>query len=349
MTVAWNDYLKVPNTTEEFCRYRQQGRESFLQQRENIRRLIEALAPRTVACLGAGVLNDIPYQSLIRSEAMLHLVEWVPEMAETGVHLSVIQPDEEGEKAPSCVYCDPNVSCPEQYCTAFARTENSQAKVCEHYEPGSEITPTCAAFGRGEYPKIWCADVTGGYASAFGERINGELRKVRSWNDAFTKAIALAERLKSRRTNLGIAERSVDLVTSSMLVSQFDHEPYEYFSHRATDRLGTPTPGEERRLLPTMERLRSILLINQVERHCEEICRLLAPGGVCYMSFEMFRTVPDGAGWFLVEGMPRALEVVGRYFLFDFERIGENDCFARFETQGEPSLTYSFVLNPKQR
>ena len=97
-----------------------------------------------------------------------------------------------------------------------------------------------------------------------------------------------------------------------------------------------------------MERLRSILLINQVERHCEEICRLLAPGGVCYMSFEMFRAVPGGAGWFLVEGMPRVLEIVGRYFHFDFDRIGEEDCLARFETEAEPSLTNSFVLKPKE-
>ena len=96
MTVVWNDYLKVPNAAEGLCRYRQQGRESFLQQRENIRRLIEALSPRTVTCLGAGVLNDLPYQGLIRSEAMLHLVEWIPGMTETGVHLSVIETEEEG-------------------------------------------------------------------------------------------------------------------------------------------------------------------------------------------------------------------------------------------------------------
>jgi hypothetical protein len=132
-----------------------------------------------------------------------------------------------------------------------------------------------------------------------------------------------------------------------MVISQFDHEPYEYFAHRAADKLGLPTAKEEKQLLPVMNSLRSTLLVNQVVQHCEEIRRILAPGGYCYMSFEMFHVVPAGEQWFLVEGIPKALDIVGRYFLFDFDIIPRHQPMTRFETEDSPSLVLSFMLSSR--
>ena len=150
--------------------------------------------------------------------------------------------------------------------------------------------------------------------------------------------------MKKHLAQISVADASVELVTSPMVISQFDHEPYTYFSHRAADSLGQPS---QRELAPAMERLRSQLFSVQVERHCQGIVRMLAPGGVCYMSFELFHVVPRGVQWFLVQGVAKVLEVVRRYFLFRWDIIGEDQTLTRFQAEGEPSLVCSLVLEPK--
>ena len=133
-----------------------------------------------------------------------------------------------------------------------------------------------------------------------------------------------------------------------MVMSQFDQEPDDYFAHQAADLLGPPTAKEEKQLLPVMKALHEVLLRRQVEQHCEEIRRILAPDGYCYMSFEMFHVVPAAAQWFLVEGMAKALEIVGRHFLFDFDLIPHHQPMTRFQTGDTPSLVFSFMLAGSQ-
>ncbi|MCH7629599.1 MAG: hypothetical protein IH997_12935, partial [Proteobacteria bacterium] len=117
-----------------------------------------------------------------------------------------------------------------------------------------------------------------------------------------------------------------------MLVSQFAYEPYQFFSFRTAERLGPPTPEQEERLLPAMEKLRSALFTHQVQRHLDEVQRILAPGGICYLSFELFSTVPQSHQWFMVEGVPTVMEAAGKRFHFNFDIIPENELVTQSQT-----------------
>lgn len=147
--------------------------------------------------------------------------------------------------------------------------------------------------------------------------------------------------------HISIPDGNVEFVTSFLVVSQFDHEPYNYLTSQAAEMIGPPTQREERVMHDSMELLRSILLGSQVERHCREIRRILAPGRCCYMVFELFHVVPAGKHWFLVDGASRTLDVIARHFHFDFDMIPEDRLETRFQSSDTPSLVCSFVLQPK--
>lgn len=342
VSVGWNEYLGASDTCAKFCECHRRCKSSFEEHYRNIQVAIEATQPKVVACLGAGVLNDIPYESMIRSGASIHLVDWIPDSIDTGIDLSIIQNDESGQ--PHCIYCHPTVTCPQAYCRNYRSSSRSAASVCRSFVSTPGTPPRCAAYERGDQPGVHYEDVTAGYGAEFGREILAELRGVRSWRQAFVRAQALANRVDYHRTCTTIADASVQFVTSSMVISQFDHEPYEYFSHCAADLLGPPIAKEEKQLLPLMKSLRETLLAKQVVRHCEEIKRILAPGGYCYISFEMFHVVPEKPQWFLVEGMATALDIIGRHFVFDFDLLPQDQQMSRFRAGDAASLVFSFLL-----
>ncbi len=347
MATTWEDYLTRPDAASAHRDCHLRFRRAFASQRDCIRRIFETTRPRVVACLGAGVLNDLPYRTFIESGAVVHLVDWLPGVVESGVAHSIIRHTESGPA--QCVYC----LCPEAdaraYCRNYRKSRTSAREVCDRFAPNAREPATCRAFHKGDLPFIYRQDVTGGYASAFGRGVRGEVRAVTSWRQALRRAGALANRVKRQRTIMDIADASVDLVTSSMVVSQFEHEPYGYFSKQAAAVLGPPSPGEENRLSPAMEALRSTLLANQIERHLDEIERILAPGGHCFMAFEMFH-VDDGTGrWFLVREMHGALAAIAGRFDFNFDILPQSDSVALFETPGGRSVVHRFVLEPRAK
>ena len=347
MLTPWNDYLAVSDPEAAFDACHSRCRGTFLRQREIIAGVVEAMRPKTVACLGSGLLNDIPYRRLVRAGATLHLVDWLPGIAEAGVARSIIELGEGG--GPACVYCALGNDRARAHCRRFTPPASPAAGVCDQFRPTPEPPLACLSFDRGEQPECHAEDATGGYASAFAAQVRDGLEGARTWKKAFAGAATAAKTARRRRTPLSIADGSVDLVTSSMLISQFEHEPYRYFSRQAVKRLGPPATGEERRLAPVMDSLRTTLIGDQIERHCDEIERILAPGGRCFMSFEAFQRGPAGGRWFLVEEMHAALGRLARRFDFDFELIGEADMVLRSDTAEDPALVYAFVLAPKGR
>ena len=346
MPTPWSQYLQPANAPALYGACRQRCRSSFDDQRANISRVFEATRPSGVACLGAGALNDIPYDVMVHAGARIHLVDWVPGSVDAGIDLSIIQTQKDGN--PSCLYCRPPPTAPEQYCRNFERPEAGSSAVCKNFRPSAGCPTRCEAFERSDRPRVYYQDVTGGFADAFGRSVLGELHGVRSWRQALECATALVERLGPlQQTHVSIPDSSVDLVTSSMVVSQFEHEPYDYFARQVAEMLGPPAPGEERKLRSALESLRSTLLVNQVRRHCREIARILAPGGRCYMAFEIFHPVPNATHGFLVTGASQALETIGEHFHFNFDIIPEDRLLMRFETPDAPSLACSLVLEPK--
>ncbi|MCH7888301.1 MAG: hypothetical protein IIA00_03380 [Proteobacteria bacterium] len=345
MPVQWQDYLTVPGGKAVYCECHRRCRGAFERQREIIGSVLDKTNPNVVACLGAGILNDIPYRRMVRSGATIHLVDWLPGITDAGIDWSIIERDEDG--AARCVFCTLSEDRSAAYCRRFTGDGGSDAEVCGSFVAGKGSPFLCTAFEKGTQPICHTADVTGGYASAFAERVLDAVGDARSWKSAFGRAIALANRVSRQRTNLGIPDASVDLVTSSMLVSQFDHEPYDYFSWQVAEVLGPPTAKEERRLEPAVQRLRATLRTNQFDGHCDEIERILAPGGYCFMSFEMFVLDAAASRWILVKEMHEVLGLLARRFSFAFDILPEHELFARFVGQKAASVVCSLVLQAR--
>ena len=345
MTLSWNDYRSLPDAARRYQECSFHCRAAFEHQRRNISKVIAATRPTTVAVLGAGVMNDVPYGHLLNLQAEVHLIDWLPGAPEAGLRYSLISEDAPGEF--SCLYCRPGVDVPGDYCRNYCRLADELRKVCDNFEPTQNAPPQCATFERGVLPVTYCEDVTGGYAETFARQVGRTLRGVQSWRKAIERSVALARKVRGTQ-KLSLPSHGMDLVTSSMVVSQFEHEPYQFFAQAAEDLLGPPTPSEERTLLKAVSRLRDTLIARQLENHCAEIVRILKPGGRCYMSFELFHEHAASRGsWFLVESTHRALGVLGRRFTFDFDILTPTETAERFSTGETSSLVYSYVLRPR--
>lgn len=342
MPTNWNDYLAAARAADAYRVCHDTQGAAFAPLRGVIGRVFEASGAETVACLGAGVLNDIPYAKMVRAGAALHLVDWLPGAVESGIGWSIIGEGSGG--GPECVYCSLGDEKASAYCRSYRPPGGRAAAVCESFAPPAEAVPGCEAFTRGELPHVRTEDVTGGYASAFAERVLGELEGVGSWRQALGRANALAKQVRRHRTSLSIAAGSVDLVVSSMLLSQFEHEPYTFFSRQAAKLLGPPRTSEEKRLRPALESLRSTLLKTQIEHHCAEIERLLGPGGRCLMTFEMFTHQPALGRWTLVPEMHEALARLAKRFHFDLGLLDAADGTIAFEGRDGPSRVLCLVL-----
>lgn len=345
MPTSWNDYLSLPAADKTYRECQERCAEGFEPLRAITRRVVEALEPESVACLGAGVLNDIPYRTLVRTAAEIHLVDWLPGAVEAGITRSILAQNENG--LPECVYCALDGEAPGVYCVHFKKTSDGEKQVCDHFEPGDGDFLTCKAFERGEQPAIRREDITGGFATAFGEKVGKALGGVKSWKQALRRADVLANRVRHHHDSLGIEDGSIDLVTSSMVVSQFEYEPYDYFAKMARKFLGFPSKKEERRLESELNSLRSKLLVWQVERHLDEIERILAPEGRCFMAFEVFQCDPDSKRWFLVKEMHHILGVLGQRFDFDFDILPAAESCIEMRVSSAPSVVQAFVLRPK--
>ena len=346
MITSWEDYLSPRGRSDAYRACHRRCRAAFDHQRDCIQQIFDARRPKVVACLGAGVLNDIPYRRFVEAGATIHLVDWLPDATDFGIAQSIVSDGPEG--AHQCVYCRLADGDPRDYCCAYRQTGPSCSGLCDAFEASADQPASCQAFRRGHLPHVHRQDVTGGYASAFGMGLAAELRGVGSWRQALRRATALAHRIKNRRSKLHIPDGSVDLVVSSMVISQFEHEPYEYFSRQAAAVLGPPTLQSERRLRRSADQLRAILVHNQVEQHCQEIERILAPGGRCFVAFEMFHRADGDAVWYLVDGMHRALDALAQRFHFDIDGCPGPLADAGFKTNGGRSVVYHLLLAPKQ-
>ena len=344
MVTTWQQYLRVPDAGRAYGQCQRLRESAFASLRDCLRRVVTATRPKSVACLGAGVLNDIPYWTLVHGGAGLHLVDWLPGIVESGIARSVIR--REGENAPRCVYCTLGDQISGDYCSRYAA--HSSRLVCKRYEPVAGDPPSCAAFERGSEPRILQQDVTAGYATAFGTAVPAILDDARSWRQALRRASALARRAEGGRTNLDIADGTIDLVVSSLVISQFESEPYGYFSKQAAERLGRPSRSEKSRLQRPLENLRSHLLRTQIDRHFDEIDRILAPTGQCFLSFEMFHSDGRDEQWFLVNEMLSALGILGRRYDFDFNFLAPRDSVVQYQGTNGSSVVYAFLLRPKK-
>ncbi len=132
-----------------------------------------------------------------------------------------------------------------------------------------------------------------------------------------------------------------------MVLSQFVHEPYQYFARQVASKLGPPSVQEERQLARPLETLQNTLVVNQIENHLDEVERIMAPDGRLFVAFEMFHFDPARSACFLVRDMHRALEILDRRFDFDFDLLPARDSVAEVQVRGAASVVHAFTLRRK--
>lgn len=341
----WHDYLVPTGGANALAACRNLCLPAFASQRNTIEQIAQKLQPTVVACLGAGPLNDIPLDYLVGSQATVHLVDWMQGSIDFGLTRSIIEQQAAGDVA--CIFCRLSAGTPEQYCLSYQKPADASQTVCPAYADDTASGETCASYRKGTLPHVHYQDVTGGYASAFATALGDALDGVTTWRQAFRRAITLARRVKKRRTPLDIADHSIDLAISSLLVSQFEFEPYDYFSRQVSSLIGPPSTREEKQLRPLIESLRAELVTNQVLGHCDEIERILAADGHCFMAFEMFHREHGSKRWFLVHEMHRILELIADRFAFDFDSDPQPETQTLFEATTGRSIIQHFLLSPK--
>ncbi|MGY9006306.1 MAG: hypothetical protein ACKVJQ_09475 [Alphaproteobacteria bacterium] len=343
MIAAWRHY-REPDTSMSLTLAEDTGRrQAFKTLRDTIADIVHHLEPKTITCLGAGVLNDIPYRDMLQNGTEITLVDWFPNRVEHGIKHSLIQNNENGK--PNCAYCalDPKVA--KAYCHNFTNTENNPTDVCTRYLGDASGKAVCTTFKQGTEPTILDGDVTQGFATAFAAQITEKIKTFKGWRQAIKGATHLAHQIKDKKSTLEIPDSSMDFVTSSMLVSQFEHEPYDLFSNRSHIQLGEPTPRDERRLAAPMEKLRSDLFATQFERHCDEISRILRPEGHCFMAFELFHRNIDNE-WFLVPEILDTLANITGTLAFDFDLLPPDQGMIRLNPINRPSMIMCMILKP---
>lgn len=343
-SVFWDSYLSTGKyigfSEEKFSLYEK----IFSDHKENISSMIHSLSPRSVAVLGSGYLNDIPLDDLVEEGRKIYLVDWVDNVSEVGVSRSIVCKGK-GDGY-NCLFCKKSTG--EEYCLNFTG-EFKEEGVCTGFESVEEPFITCKNYEPAKEPSFIKADITGGVAQSFAEKIERNIASCKTAKNAFLKAIAILEKYKYMP--IPVENDSIDLVTSSMVMSQFDFEPYTYFSKLLQREFGREDlEKHSSKLVPLMEKMRTRLFMLQVESHVKEMYRIVKKDNKArvYVSTELFRSYQSDDVFFLVQDMPKALEILGKYFLFYFDNLLESKVLRKTETGEGVSINQCYTLTPKE-
>ncbi len=317
----WNQYLR--SAAVSVAEHKMRSAATFAPQREAIDALCRVLRPQTVVCMGAGHLNDIPIDRLIADGAAIFLAEWIEGIAEQSFRHDLVR---QTEQHFVCLACQCSVD-PTKFCLNYADDEAGAARLrdhCTNFVPAEpDGTPLCGHYTPGIFPRFLHADITGGVAIHFMREAAVISQQAKKPRQAFREAIHVSAHPRAQAA-LPLADGSADFITSSMVVSQFDFEPYTYFISNLYARFGRD--AVERNIDAVhglVETLRNNLFLTQVEAHCREMLRLLKPDGRIYFSIETLHRDEESEHWFYAEASAKALEIVARHFLFDLDTAPE--------------------------
>ena len=346
----WDSYLR-PSTVSA-AEQKAVSAATFACQRETVGKLCQMLHPQAVVCMGAGHLNDIPLEVLIADHADIYLVEWIDGVTEQSFQLDLVK---QIEQRVVCLVCQCSGD-PSKYCQHYGledRRSSGRAPGpvdhCDNFVPAdAKGTALCGNYAPGPFPRFLHADVTGGVAEHFARQAAAVLRQAKKPGQAFREAIRISAH-PCADSALPLADHSVDFITSSMVVSQFDFEPYSYFVRNLYARFGRQAVERNSDALNALvETLRDNLFLTQVEAHCREIARLLKPDGRVYFSIEALHRERPSDHWFYAEVMCKAMGIVARHFLFDLDTLPDIIVPARSEmVRGGASVIHSYLLLPR--
>lgn len=340
----WDEYLAAKGN---FTDCRRKCYDSFARQRERIRNLYSALSPRKVVCMGSGYLNDIPIEDFVAAGSSIFLVDWIKNLSREAFVCDVVK---ESEESYQCIVCSARGD-PHRFCLNYEDPDVShqdlKPQLCSQFYPSKGSLPHCENFKFGADPSFIEADATHGRAGTFARKILQLLPNAKNPKSVFKNALREVRQLKNVSQPLPIEDRSVDFVTSSMVVSQFEFEPMGFLSQNLALKFGTEELQRlEKNLNPYMEELRDNLFLSLVEGHFKEIHRILKEDGRVYFSHEAFHRSEDSSGWFWVRNFAMTMEIIGKYFRFDFDTLPGLCEPDRVEILGGESIIPSYVLVP---
>lgn len=346
---TWEEYIQadLPDDVVESCR--STCASVFQHQKETIKDLASQLKPHTVACLGSGCLNDIPIFDLYKSAKRVYLVDWLPGISEKSLNLSLIEVNNSGFSCEICrLACDKT-----SICTSYTDTNSDDQQTCAQFvlqKDDSSNSLQCRNFAPGEALSFQTGDVTAARASQFAKSLPRLIELSTTPQECLK--IVNDELLNFSKTNdyLPIQEGSIDLVTSSMVISQFDHEPFDFFTKNLIEKFGFAKLKRCREeMIPLSESFRNNLFSLQLDGHMKQLRRLVRPKtGRVFLSVELFRTLPNSPEYFLAKEISNGLELVSNYFSFDFNILPWNKVLHQVDTgDGGSSIIQSYVLTPK--
>ena len=317
---------------------------TFAKDRENLSRFYRLFKPKEIGCLGSGCLNDIPIEEFLRGGSRVWLVDWIPGISEKSFAFDLIRSDDAGH---ACILCNlPGGG--EHFCKNFKAPEQ-KAHVCDNFCLTEGFPPRCARYAPGSEPRFITCDTTLGRATCFATSAERIVARAKTPAECFQAALEECRRScwKLNR-KLDIPDGTLDFVSSVMVMSQFEHEPFTFFSRLLARRFGEERLAkEEEHLAPLMEGLRAELLRMQVEGHAREMYRLVnKKRGHAYFSVELFEKHADRKDFFVVEGAASMLETLGNYFFFDFEALPLDRALRRVNVGEGRSVVQSFLLAP---
>lgn len=341
----WDSYLSPgldeSSVQDKFCPYKQ----GFSHHREAIAHLIELLAPDSVAILGSGFLNDVPVSDIVRESRDIYFVDWIENISQLGMSRSIIQKDDGGSC--NCLFC---CNCAgTEFCGSFSGVIEGK-NVCSEFQAADESFPACKNYQPASQPNFIKADITAGVGRSFSEKIEKRLNNCKTVKEAILKASAITDNFDYQA--IPIETDSIELATSSMVLSQFDFEPYSYFTNLLINRFGSEEiKRHESKLTLLLETLRDKLFIAQVESHVKEMYRIIKKDlkPRIYLSAELFHSYPGTDRYFLVHHMPKALEIISKYFYFDFNQPFPEDALVKSQVGEGWSVTQCYLLTPKER
>ena len=340
----WGDYLRAPLTPEKFSRSRATYLHPMRVHRDLMERLARRYHPARIACLGAGFLNDIPLEAFIQEAETLYLVDWIPGIAREGFAGSIFDSKDDNLR---CLLCDDRIATG-RYCAAFRPPIRAPEQVCASFEPMPGRENLCVHYAPGDQPNFLEADITLGRGGGFARRSESLVARGKTLRQVFQRALAEGKRCARIEEEMEIPADSIDLVTASMVVSQFDHEPYAFFARLLAEKFGMEKMLEnEEHLRPQVEQLRSLLFQIQAEGLVREMYRIVnKTQGRVFFSVEFFRSLNGEDRYFLVHEIPRAMETIAEYFQFEFESIPAEETITTFSQNEGTSVVQCFVLTP---
>lgn len=341
----WSQYLNAPLDPRTMENRRTQCAAAFRDQQDNLIKCYRTFTPKTIACMGAGCLTDIPVDVFLRGDSRVTLIDWIPQITEIGFQRDLVR--REGKKY-ACLVCEVE-TCPEQICQGFAKSQSRLGGVCDNFSLSDDPNCLCAGYQAGPSPRFVTAEVTQGRAGQFAQRMTAAAPTCDTAAQCFQKAIEICQDCADIHEELPLQTGSIDLVTSSMVVSQFEYEPYGFFSKLLARRYGADSLLHDTALIPLMETLRTKLFELLMDAHLSELYRVVNKDhGKVYFSVELFssQSQPQEDQYFLVQGMPQVLEKLRTLFLFDFSVIPLQRAYRRTKVGDQTSIIQSYVLTP---